>query len=196
MRKFLLVLTTLVCMSCHDDPPVVYPTTVPLDVNNLTLGPGDKLNLTVFYGSHSMQAAYTLDGSGQVSVQFIGAVEANGKTVEQLRETIRARLADGYLNDPIVSLTIAEINSLSLSISGMVSKTGAVKFTPGITITEVIAQSGGFTPMARKNMVKVTRMLNGVKQTYKLPVERIAEGERPNFPMLPGDEVFVPERPW
>src|SRR5262245_33606632 len=80
MRQFLLVLTTLVCVSCHDDPPVVYPTTVPLDVNKLTLGPGDKLNLTVFYGSHSMQAAYTLDSSGQVSVQFIGTVEANGRT--------------------------------------------------------------------------------------------------------------------
>ena len=78
----------------------------------------------------------------------------------------------------------------------MVAKTGAVKFTPGITITEVIAQAGGFTPLARKNMVKVTRLFNGVKATYKLPVERIAEGERPNFPMLPGDEVFVPERAW
>ncbi|HEX2689709.1 MAG TPA: polysaccharide biosynthesis/export family protein [Kofleriaceae bacterium] len=165
-------------------------------MNKLALGPGDKLHLTVFYGSHSLQAAYTLDNSGQISVQFIGAVEANGKTVEQVRETIRARLADGYLNDPIVSLTIAEINSLTLSVSGMVSKTGAVKFTPGITITEVIAQAGGFTPMARKNMVKVTRMLNGVKETYKLPVEKIAEGDRPNFPMLAGDEVFVPERPW
>jgi polysaccharide export outer membrane protein len=199
MRQFLLVLVILVAFvapSCHDDPPVVYPTIAPLDVNKLALGPGDKLSLTVFYGSHSLQAAYTLDNSGKVSVQFIGAVEANGKTVEQVRETIQARLADGYLNDPIVSLTLAEINSLTLSISGMVSKTGVVKFTPGITITEVIAQAGGFTPMARKNMVKVTRMLNGVKETYKLPVERIAEGERPNFPMLPGDEVFVPERPW
>ncbi len=198
MRQFFWVLLILVSVStsCHDDPPVIYPTAAPLDVNKLALGPGDKLNLTVFYGSHSLQAAYTLDNSGQISVQFIGAVEANGKTVDQLREMIRERLADGFLNDPIVSLTIAEINSLTLSISGMVSKTGAVKFTPGITITEVIAQSGGFTPMARKNMVKVTRMLNGMKETYKLPVEKIAEGERPNFPMLPGDEVFVPERPW
>jgi polysaccharide export outer membrane protein len=196
MRQFLLVLTMLVCSSCHDDPPVTYPTTAPLNVNTLALGPGDKLNLTVFYGSHSMQAAYTLDNSGQISVQFIGAVPAKGKTVEQLREAIRERLADGFLNDPIVSLTIAEISSLTLSVSGMVSKTGAVKYSPGITITEVIAQSGGFTPLARKNMVRVTRMLNGVKETYKLPVEKIAEGERPNFPMLPGDEVFVPERPW
>jgi protein involved in polysaccharide export with SLBB domain len=196
MRQFLLVLGILVGVACHDDPPVVYPTIAPLDVNKLALGPGDKLNLTVFYGSHSIQAAYTLDNSGQISVQFIGAVEANGKTLEQVREDIKARLADGYLNDPIVSLTITEINSLTLSVSGMVAKTGAVKFAPGITITEVIAQSGGFTPMARKNMVKVTRMLNGVKETYKLPVERMAEGERPNFPMLPGDEVFVPERAW
>jgi polysaccharide export outer membrane protein len=196
MRQILLIVAVLVCASCHDDPPVVYPTTAPLDVNKLALGPGDKLALTVFYGSHSLQAAYTLDNSGQISVQFIGPVEANGKTLEEVRETIRSRLADGFLNDPIVSLTIAEINSLTLSVSGMVSKTGAVKFSPGITITEVIAQSGGFTPMARKNMVKVTRTLNGTLETYKLPVEKIAEGERPNFPMLPGDEVFVPERPW
>ena len=196
MRIFLLVFSIWLGVSCHDDPPVVYPTIAPLDVNKLALGPGDKLNLTVFYGSHSIQAAYTLDNSGQISVQFIGAVEANGKTLDQVRDDIKARLADGYLNDPIVSLTITEINSLTLSVSGMVAKTGAVKFAPGITITEVIAQSGGFTPMARKNMVKVTRMLNGVKETYKLPVERMAEGERPNFPMLPGDEVFVPERAW
>jgi polysaccharide biosynthesis/export protein VpsN len=196
MRQILLVLLVLVCASCHDDPPVVYPTTAPLDMNKLALGPGDKLNLTVFYGSHSLQAAYTLDSSGQISVQYIGTVQANGKTLEQVRDTIRERLADGFLNEPIVSLTLAEINSLTLSVSGMVAKTGAVKFSPGITITEVIAQSGGFTPMARKNMVRVTRTLNGVIETYKLPVEKIAEGERPNFPMLPGDEVFVPERAW
>jgi protein involved in polysaccharide export with SLBB domain len=199
MRQILLVLATLLSaglVSCHDDPPVIYPTTAPLDVNKLALGPGDKLALTVFYGSHQLQAAYTLDSSGEISVQFIGAVQASGKTVEQVRDEIRKRLADGYLNDPIVSLTVAEINSLTLSISGMVSKTGAVKFTPGITITEVIARSGGFTPMARKNMVKVTRVTNGVKETYKLPVEKMAEGERPNFPMMPGDEIFVPERAW
>ena len=200
MRQILLVLALLVALgvqaSCHDDPPVIYPTTAPLDMNKLALGPGDKLNLTVFYGSHSLQAAYALDNTGQISVQYIGSVDAGGKTAEQVRDEIQKRLADGFLNEPIVSLTITEINSLTLSISGMVAKTGAVKFTPGITITEVIAQAGGFTPLARKNMVKVTRLFNGVKATYKLPVERIAEGERPNFPMLPGDEVFVPERPW
>lgn len=194
MWRFLLILGLLV--GCHDDPPVVYPTAAPLDLNELSLGPGDKLNLTVYYGSHSIAAAYVLDNTGEISVQFIGNVKATGRRVAEIREEIQKRLADGYLNDPIVSLTIAEINSLTISVSGMVARTGNMKFTPGMTVVDAIAQSGGFTPMARKNMVKVTRTLKGKKETYKLPVEMMAEGERPTFPMMPGDEVFVPERPW
>jgi len=199
MWRFLIVLTLLSWLpgaGCHDDPPVVYPTMAKLDEAQLPLGPGDKLNLTVFYGAKSISAQYTLDASGNMSVQFIGDVKAVGKTVGQIRDEITKRLQDGYLNEPIVSLTIAELNSATLAVSGMVLRSGNVKYTPGMTIVDVIAQSGGFTPMARKNMVKVTRTIEGNKQTYKLPVERMLEGERPNFPMMPGDEVFVPERPW
>ena len=195
MLRFLFVLTALT-IACHDDPPVTYPTTAVLDESRLPLGPGDKISLTVFYGSHQINAPYTLDSSGELSVQFIGTVHAGGKTLGSVQNEIRDRLGDGYLQDPIVSLNLLELNSLTLSVSGMVGKNGNIRFTPGLMITDVIAQSGGFTPLARKNMVKVTRESNGTKQTFKLPVEMISEGERPNFPMLPGDEVFVPERPW
>jgi polysaccharide export outer membrane protein len=194
MRRFLLVFALLT--ACHDDPPVTYPTVAKLDESQLALGPGDKISLTVFYGSHSITAAYTLDPSGQIAVQYIGAVKASGRTMAWLQKEIRDRLADGYLQEPIVSINLVELNSLTLLVSGMVGRNGTLRYTTGLTITDVIAQSGGFTPLARKNMVKVTRLQNGRQETYKLPVERISEGERPNFPMLPGDEVFVPERPW
>jgi polysaccharide export outer membrane protein len=195
MLRFLLILA-LLTGACHDDPPVTYPTVAPLDLSKLHLGAGDKFTLTVYYGSHSFNAAYTLDNTGLISVQFIGNVQAGGKTLNEVQQDIQKRLADGYINDPIVSLSIAEVNSLWISVSGMVQRTGNMKFTPGMTVVDVIAQSGGFTPMARKNMVKVTRSVNGTKETYKLPVEMMAAGERPSFPMMPGDEVFVPERPW
>ncbi len=194
MQRFVLILALLA--SCHDDPPVTYPTVANFDQSKLPLGPGDKVNLTVFYGSHSIQAPYTLDSSGVIAVQFIGDVIANGKTLGAVQKEIHDRLADGYLQEPIVSVNLVELNSQTLSVSGMVGKNGNIRFTPGMMITDVIAQSGGFTPLARKNMVKVTRIQNGAKQTYKLPVEMISEGERPNFQMMPGDEVFVPERPW
>lgn len=197
MPAFLLVILLSLCgFGCHDDPPVTYPTVAKLDESKLVLGPGDKVNLTVYYGARSLTAPYTLDGSGTIDVQFIGTVTAGGKTLGEVRDVIKQKLADGYLQDPIVSLTLVELNSLTVSVSGMVARTGSLKFTNGMSIIDVIAQSGGFTPMARKNMVKVTRIVGGVPQTYKLPVEMMSEGERPGFPMMPGDEVFVPERPW
>lgn len=192
IMRAVILLASLVLAACGDNPPVVYPTIAPFDDTKLALGPGDKLELTVYYGAKEIKATYTLDAAGQMEVQYIGSVTAAKKTVRELQAEIQTRLADGYLRDPVVSLTVAEINSLKCSVIGHVVKNGTVKFTPGLTITEVIAQSGGFTPLARKNMVRVTRG----KETYKIPVELIAEGQRPNFPMMPGDEVFVPERAW
>lgn len=192
--RVLVLAIFLIC--CGDDPPVVYPTVAPFDDTKLALGPGDKLELTLFYGNEEAKQTYTLDSSGQMEVRFIGTVSAGGKNARDVQEEIRSRLADGYLNNPVVSLTVVEINSLKCSVFGQVLRSGTVKFTPGMTIVEAIAQSGGFSPLARKNMVKVTRLLDGKKETYKIPVEMIAEGRRPNFPMMPGDEVFVPERPW
>ncbi len=195
LRLALLLLFVLGCFG--DNPPPTYPTTAPVDDSQLTLGPGDKVELVVYAGTRQTKAAYMLDASGEMEVQYIGTVTAGGKTARQVQDEIREKLADGYLLGPIVSLTIVEINSRKLSVFGQVLKSGSVKFTPGMMITEAIAQSGGFSPMARKNMVKVIRKkTDGRSETFKIPVEKIAEGSRPNFPMMPGDQVFVPERPW
>ncbi len=192
-----LVFLLLALVACTDNPPATYPTIAPLDVTKLKLGPGDKLELTIFYGTKENKTDYSLDGSGQMAVQFIGSVEAGGKHVKEVEAEIQKRLADGYLNDPVVQLTIVEINSLSCSVLGQVQHNGTVKYTPGMTIVDAIAQSGGFSPLARKNLVQVTRQNDeGKKLTYEIPVDMIGEGKRPNFQMMPGDEVFVPERRW
>lgn len=181
---------------CADNPPVVYPTVAPFDNTKLVLGPGDKIELTIFHGSNETKSAYSLDATGRMEVRYIGGVSAAGKTASEVQKEVQERLADGYLKEPVVSLTVVEINSLHCAVLGQVAHSGSIKFTPGMTIVEAIAQSGGFTPLARKNLVRVTRLVEGKKETYKIPVEMIAEGKRPNFPMAPGDEVFVPERAW
>ena len=192
----LVVFLMLGLVACGDDPPVTYPTAAQFNPNQYVLGPGDKIELTIFYGTKEQKATYSLDASGQMEVQFIGSVAAGGKNATDVKEEIQKRLADGYLNSPVVSLNIIEINSLKCSVFGQVAKSGTIKYVPGMTIVEAIAVSGGFSPLARKNMVRVTRTVSGKKETYKLPVEMMGEGRRPNFPMMPGDEVFVPERNW
>jgi protein involved in polysaccharide export with SLBB domain len=182
--------------ACSSVPPPNYPSTpVDFDVTKLALGPGDKVELTIYYGGgKESKSTYTLDSSGQLEVQYIGSVEAAGKDANFVRDEIQHRLADGYLVNPTVSLSVVERNSLHCSVFGQVTHSGTIKFTPHMTIVEAIAQSGGFAPLARKNFVQVTRSVGPRKETYELPVEMIGEGKRPNFEMMPGDQVFVPER--
>ncbi len=71
---------------------------------------------------------------------------------------------------------------------------GTLGYFNGMTIVEAISQAGGFTAMAKKNGVTVTRQLSDKKVKYTVPVNSIAHNKAENFRMRPGDVLFVPER--
>src|SRR6188474_339158 len=106
-----LLVISLLIASCGDNPPPVYPTVAPIDETQLTLGPGDKIELVVYAGTRQSKAQYVLDSSGEIEVQYIGTVAAGAKTAKSVQEEIQTKLADGFLIDPIVSLSVLEINS-------------------------------------------------------------------------------------
>ena len=196
MRNLVLTLA-LVVMGCEGIPDTKYPTSPPPENNEQTvLGVGDVFDLVVYNGSKKEEATYTLDPIGKIAVQYIGLVVAVNKKPTELQDEIQKRLADGYLVDPIVAVRVTEINSRQLSVSGEVAKDGKIKYTPGMTIVDAIAQSGGFTPMAKRNHVKVIRIVDGKEYAWKIPVGAIQDGQRPNFYVAPDDRIFVPERIW
>ena len=156
----------------------------------------DVIEIVIYNGSVRTNATFRIDPTGKISVQYIGDVSVLNRKPNELKDEIQTRLADGYLADPIVSVTVTEVNSLTLSISGEIAKDGKIKFIPGMTIVDAIALSGGFTAMAKKNHVKVIRVVSGQELTYKIPVGAIQDGQRPNFYVAAGDRVFIPERMW
>ena len=197
MNRFLcaLLATTLSGgAGCSDPPAAKYPTAGVLPSVEAPLGSGDVFELRIYYGNNELKSTHRLNASGAISVQFIGTVDAAGKLVADVEKDIQARLSDGYLRDPVVSITLLEANSQRVTIYGQVQKAGTIPYATGMTIVEAIAQAGGFSAMAKKNEVQVTRVSGGKKVNFAVPVEAIGEGERPNFAMMPGDVVFVPER--
>ncbi|MGE0550278.1 MAG: polysaccharide biosynthesis/export family protein [Kofleriaceae bacterium] len=193
----LIILLVVLVSACGDVPPANYPTAPPPQDETLApLGIGDVVEITIYNGAKETKAVFRLDPTGKISVQYIGDVVVLDKKPNELKEEIRSRLADGYLVDPIVSVIVTEVNSLSLSVSGEVGKDGKIKFTPGMTIVDAIALSGGFTPMAKKNHVKVIRTIKGKDVTFRIPVDAIQDGSRPNFYVAAGDRIYVPERLW
>lgn len=190
---FVFVLV-LVCAGCGDPPPSRYPTQQ-VYVEDTTLGAGDIFEVRVFR-QDDMTGTYSVSAEGTISFPLVGEIQAEGKTPAQIERELRERLADGYLRDPQVSVLVKEYKSKKISVLGEVREPGTLTYADGMTVVEAVARAGGFTEMARKNAVTVSRTIDDEKTQYTVPVESIGQGKADNFFVRPGDVVFVPRRLW
>jgi polysaccharide export outer membrane protein len=143
---------------------------------------------------------------------------AGGLTKEAAREIIILRtFPDGTTNnlkipiddlmlkgDPKYNLPLEPGDNVIVQVDRMVNiyVYGQVK-TPGAfsvlqsripTLTQVIAQAGGFTERAKKRAVIVTRKNEmGKDQTFEINVNRIQSGKTQDFQLQEGDRIFVGE---
>lgn len=200
MRSALLLAISLLA-GCNRHVPTTYPTQE-VYAEDTTLGQRDEFEVRVFR-HEEMSGVYAVSDQGTINFPEIGTVEVRGKTPEQVEQEIQTRLADGFLVDPIVSVRVKEYKSKTISVFGQVRKPTTIPYVVGMSIADAISQAGGFTPMASKDAVKVTRNVvsqtsGGTRETKKVsfsvPVESIAKGEAQPFYMRPGDTIFVPER--
>ncbi len=188
-----IVCLSLLAVGCGDPPPSKYPHQQ-VYLEDTRLGVADIFEVRVFYGTTESSTTYQVNTDGTVSVRYLGTVAVAGKTPTEVEKLLQERLSDGYLRDPVVSVLVKEINSRKISVSGQVAQAGIFPYKEGMTIVDAITKAGWFTPMAKKNAVRVTRTVEGATTSYTIPVESIAKNDAPMFYMRPGDVIFVPER--
>jgi polysaccharide export outer membrane protein len=188
--------------SCGDPPPSKYPVQQ-VFVEDTSLGPRDQFEVRVFRQA-DLSGLFEVSPECTITYPLIGSLEVCGKTPPEIERQISEGLADGFIKNPQVSVVVKEYKSKTISVFGQVKRPGTLSFAGGMTVVEAISQAGGFTEMARKNAVTVTRAKQGepaaegkrVKTSYTIPVESIGQGNAPNFYVRPGDVVFVPRRVW
>ena len=146
------------------------------------LDTGDKLRVFV-YGQPNLSRGYTVDHDGQITVPLIGAVEARGRTTEQVQRTIRARLGGEFVRDPQVTVDI--VQNRPFFILGEVRNPGQYPYVSGMTIETAIAIGGGYTERASDRSFRITRRINGFVDVIDAPSDYVVRA---------GDTVFVYER--
>ena len=72
-------------------------------------------------------------------------------------------------------------------------KPGTFPYEEDMSIIQAITMAGGFTKVASKNDIGVTRQVDGKETKIRVPVADIGSGREKNFKLQPGDIVFVPE---
>jgi polysaccharide export outer membrane protein len=114
---------------------------------------------------------------------LIGSVTARGKTTNQLQAAIRSRLGAEFVKDPQVTVDI--LQNRPFFILGEVKNSGQFPFVSGMTVETAVAIAGGYTERASERSFRITRRAHGAVEQFEVPG---------NFPLKPGDTVYVFER--
>lgn len=152
--------------------------------NGYQLGSGDKIRVRVF-GEDDLGGEFQVDGNGRISLPLIGELQAAGETAATLEQQIAAKLADGYLQDPKVSVEITTYRPFY--VIGEVNRPGEYPYVNGMSALNAIALAGGYTEHANEGPIYVRR--NGSVREEKLEADQMTR-------IYPGDTIRVPISPF
>jgi polysaccharide export outer membrane protein len=150
----LVCLVTLVCEAVAVEIPAQHDT--------YRIGPNDVIRVQVF-GEEDLSLERKVGGDGKIDYPLLGAIPAQGKTVEELQLYLTKQLAAGYLRRPAVSVAI--VRHRDFYVSGEVKTPGGFPYEEGLTLQKAIARSGGFTEKADRTELRVKRVNGQVAET-------------------------------
>lgn len=162
--------------------------------NTYRLGPDDIVSVNVFGQDRYSRSGITIPPSGRISLALIpGGVFVNGKTVEEVAETIKKRY-DEYIIDPQVSVSLDKASSYRYSVIGDVGQPGIRLMSHRMTVTEALGEAGGVLQTGdRSKVVVLRRQADGNLKQILVNVNAIYKGKAPDVTYLvPGDQVLVP----
>ena len=161
---------------------------------NAGLGPGDALDIRVF-DEERFGGEYQVGDDGAIDFPMVGNVEVRGKTKDEVARVLEQKLADGYLNNPQVSVQVKQRGNREVSVLGQVNEAGSLDYRDGLSLVQAVSLAGGLTAFAAPTRVKVTRRtgVGDATVTFEVSLSAIFDGRSEDLVLRPGDIVFVPE---
>jgi polysaccharide biosynthesis/export protein len=187
---------TILVLSLWAEAPSATPV-APAAVMDYILQPSDLLNVQVFQ-EENLKRDVRVSQEYSITLPLIGKVDLKGKSLRQAEDLIRDLYNRDYLVNPQVNVVVAEYAKRSVNVIGQVNQPGAVLFPQeqGLTLLDAISRAGGFSRLANRSQVKLTRTnAEGKSETYIINVDDLIKGSSSNsWQLLVNDIVFVPER--
>jgi polysaccharide export outer membrane protein len=154
------------------------------------IGVGDKLAVRVFQVADLSFEELVVDTSGNINMPLIGGVRGAGRTAGEMSTDIAARLADRFLREPQVTVTVKEAASQKITVDGAVTKPGVYEMRGSTSLLQAIAMAEGPTRVADLAKVAVFRNISGRRSVALFDLSAIRQGRAPD-PQVLGDDVIV-----
>jgi polysaccharide export outer membrane protein len=153
------------------------------------LGAGDVIHISIWREPELSETA-VVRPDGRVSLPLAGEVPVAGKTALNAQSRIRSLLLK-YVANPQVTVSVVEIHSRQVFITGQVQRPGAYPLLGSCSVLQLIASSGGLTPYAHKKHIVVLDSDN--RPIAQFDYASAIKGDPRQGRMLqPGETVVVP----
>ena len=156
------------------------------------IGPQDIVRIDV-WKEPDISRTIPVRPDGKISLPLLNDVQASGLTVMQLSASLRESLAK-YLTNPQVTVTVTEINSRRVYITGEVTRAGALPLLPNMTVLQALSSAGGFTQFAKLKSIYVLRNEDGKQVKHPFNYKEVVKGKlaEQNILLQSGDVIVVP----
>jgi len=168
------------------------------------LGVGDEIIINV-WGGVDLQLTRVVDRDGTVILPTVGKISCSGRTLKQVDESIRNRLAtthasidvDGYdgedEGDTFVEVTMGHLRAIRVFVVGEATRPGSYELSSVSTILTALYAAGG---PAKLGSFRDIRLVRGDKTAARLDLyQYLMGGGRDQDTLLQeGDTVFIPDR--
>jgi len=126
---------------------------------------------------------------GTISLPDVGEVQAAGKTPGELEAAIHNLYVPKIYTH--INITVVLTSDRVYFVRGEVKQPSRELYTGPVTVTRAIASAGDFTDFANHKNVVLIRS-NGKR--YTIDCDRILDGDDPDPPVYPGDQIVVKRR--
>ena len=109
--------------------------------NELTLGPGDRIDIDVF-GQGEPTASALVGPDGCIYYSLLPAINVWGLTPTQTRDRLQQELSK-YIRNPQVSVLVREVQSRRVWVLGRLFTPGVYPLDTPMTVLEAISRAGG-----------------------------------------------------
>jgi len=162
------------------------------------LQPLDQIKIEVFQ-EPDLTRELKLSQEGSVTLPLIGTINLKGKNILQAETLIRVLYDRDFLVNPQINLSVLEYAKRSVDVLGAVASAGTIDIPPEqpLNLLGAVARAGGFTRLADRRKVKLSRNEDGKTVTYEINADAIIESRSDSedaWLLKAGDVIFVPER--
>ena len=173
------------------------------DRDDYIIGVQDSVNVTVWENA-DLTGKFTVQPDGAITLPLVGRVKAAGLSLSGFETQLTRALADGFLIEPRVAVTLDAHRGRRIFIFGAVSSPGAYALPEGQTLIEALVRAG-YATASQVVVVRPKRPSSGptlpenagdaevIRVNLKELEKDVEQGSLArNIPLQDGDTVFIP----